>query len=276
MNEYGVSVDLSGVALQAVGALEGALPLVTQALQALANEGAARWKSAVLKAPLFQGEKEAYIHSIAWTMTGPFEATISASYAQAGAIETGRGAFDQKIYLQTSLKVRRVVSGVHVGQKYLVVPFRHNTPGHTALAPAMPASVYELARTLKPSRVVGQKQEPNVQGKLDASGGVIGVTRSTYQWGGRLPAGLVGKTSPNHKTDQLAGMVRMDTSTGKGAKKLTSSAYLTFRVMGEWSSGWVRKPQPGLYLARGVSEELRPLAEGALEEAMKRTVLGVA
>ena len=274
MSQYGITVDLSGVALQAINALEGAFPLVTQALQAVANEGAARWKSAVLKAPLFQGEKEAYINSITWEMTGPFEATISTSYAKAGPIETGRPAFDQKVYLQTSLKTRRVVTGKHAGQLYLVVPFRHNTPDNTAHAAAMPHSVYELAVKLKPSKVVGQAKVSNVHGRLDATGKVIDVTRSTYQWGGRLPGGLVPKSSPNHVTDRFHGMVRMDTSTGKGAKKVTSSAYLTFRVMGQWSNGWIRKPQPGLYIARDVAAELAPLADGALQEAMKRTVLG--
>jgi hypothetical protein len=151
---------------------------------------------------------------------------------------------------------------------------RHNTPGYTAHASDMPAHVYELARNLKPSIVTGKKMQPNVQGKMDASGLPVLVQRATYKWGGSLPDGLVPKSSQSHATDRFAGMVRMDTSTGVGKAKVTSSAYLTFRTMGEWSSGWIRKPQPGLYIVKAVAEELQPLAEAVLQEAMKRTVLG--
>lgn len=276
MSDYRISVDLSGIALEASKALDGVFPLVTQAIQAIANEGAARWKSKVMHAPLWQGEKEAYVASITWRMTGPLEAVIETDYKHSGPIETGRPALDQKKYLQTSLKVRRAGRGPHHGQRYLIIPFRHNTPDNTAHAPAMPANVYELARNLKPSRVVGQRLEPNLQGKIDAKGKAVLVTRSTYQWGGRLPEGLVPKSQPHHATDRFAGMVRMDTTPGGAKQKVgpRSSAYLTFRVMGEWSNGWVIPAKPGLRLAGQTADELQPLAEGALREAMKLTVTG--
>lgn len=273
--DYRVGVDLSGIAAAVAQQMGNVFPLVSQAIEAIANEGAARWKSAVMHAPLWQGDKEAYVKSITWHMEGPFSAVIEADYKEAGPIETGRPAVDQKRYLQTSLKTRIAQSGKHKGQKYLVIPFRHNTPGHDAHAPAMPPHIYELASKMKPSRVIGQHLEPNVHGRLDASGKTILVQRSKYQWGGRLEAGLASKANPSNKTDRYAGMVRMDTTPGghkKGAAR--TSAYLTFRVMGQWSSGWIRPAKPGLYLARGVSQDLQPLAEAALQEAMKQTVLG--
>ncbi len=275
MSSYGISVDLTGVGAAALQQLNGVFPLVSQAISAIANEGAARWKSAVMHATLWQGEKVAYVNSITWRMDGAFAAVIETSYANSGPIESGRPAIDQKKYLQTSLKTRIAQSGKNKGMKYLVIPFRHNTPGHTAHAPAMPTHVYEFASKLKPSRVIGQHLEPNVHGRLDASGKTLMVQRSKYQWGGRLHAGLAGKAHPGNATDRYAGMVKMDTTPG-GAKGggPRSSAYLTFRVMGQWSSGWVKPAKPGLFLVRGVAEQLAPLAEGALQEAMKQTVLG--
>lgn len=270
--DYKIAVDLSGVAAQAANQLAGALPLVSQAVAAVANEAAARWKSAVLKAPLWQGEKEAYTSAITWRMEGAFAAVVETGYKNAGPIETGRPAFDQKRYLQTSLKVRRVVSGKNAGKKYLVIPFRHNTPGMDAHATPMPARVYELASQLKKSRVTGQSMQPNLQGKVDAQGLPVLVRRNHYQWGGRLPEGLAPKLKAHHATDPYAGMVRMDT-TAKG-KKVGSSAYLTFRVMGEWSQGWITPARPGLFLAQGVAKAIEPLAEGAIKEAMRQTVLG--
>ena len=59
-------------------------------------------------------------------------------------------------------------------------------------------------------------------------------------------------------------MVRFNTSTG-GAK---SSAYLTFRVMVEGSTGWVTKPKAGLFLAKKTAEAMQPLATSAFEKAI--------
>ena len=264
---YGVSVDLSGFALQAMQKLQGVFPLVSQAVHAVANEGSARWKSQVLKAPLWQSEKEAYIRGVSFRMQGAFAAVVETDYKNADPIETGRPAVGQKKYLQTSLKARVVQKGPHAGMKFLIVPIRSNFPGNVAHAPAMPSSVYEPARKLKPSRVTGSRMEPNVHGRLDASGMVTQVKRATYDWGGRLPAGIVPKLQVHHAADPYAGMVRMAGKNKKGAT--ISSGYLVMRTMGAWSHGWIIPARPGLYIARGVSQELQPLAEAALQEAMR-------
>lgn len=280
MASYTISVDLSGIAQAAGAIVSGAMPMVQQAIIALGNEAAGRWKSAVMHAPLWQGEKEPYVNSIQVEQTGPFAVRVFADYKNAGPIEEGRPAVDQKKYLQTSNKVRRVANGPNKGKLFLIIPFRHNTPGNTAHAPAMPANVYEFASKLKPSYVTGKFLAPNVRGKVDAHGKMIMVERSNYKWGGQLPSGMAQKASPGNKTDRYAGMVRFDTTPGgehaaqsTGAKR--SSAYMTFRVMGEWSSGWVIPAKPGLFLAQKVAEEIQPLAEGALQEAMSRTVKGI-
>jgi len=68
--------------------------------------------------------------------------------------------------------------------------------------------------------------------------------QNKYSWGQRLGAG----------------MVRMDTSSGKQK----SSAYLTFRVMTEKQHGkWIIPAQPGRFIAKRVAEETGRMAAGA-------------
>lgn len=272
MAEYKLSVDLGPILTQNWQISQAVFPLVGQAVKAVAEEGAYRWKSAVMKAKLWpDGEKNPYVESIKWQMIGPFTAEISTDFRLAGEIETGRPAKDLKRMLQTSKKTRLVTGGVHKGQKYLIIPFRHNVPtpsGEGAHAPQMPPSIYAKAKVLSPSKLLppGSIKSPQ---RLSASGHM--VPQYSYKWGGSLPEGLAPKLKSHHKTDIYAGMVRFDTSTGlRGSpnKKAKSSAYLTFRVMGEWSTGWVVKPRPGLFLAKGVAEGLQPVLEAAVGQAV--------
>lgn len=261
MSGYKVRVDLGPLFGAYDGLADAVFPLIGQAVRAVAEDGAFRWKSAVAKARLWEGEKQPYLESISWKMTGPWSAEISTDYKLAGEIETGRPSKDLKRMLQTSRKVRAVQSGPKKGMRYLIIPFRHNTPGNTALARAMPDSIYEQAKKLSPSKLLppGSVNPPQ---RMSASGHL--VPQHSYQWGGRLPAGMAPKLKPSHKSDPYAGMVRFNTSAG-GSK---SSAYLTFRVMGEWSSGWVVGPRPGLFLARKVAEDLQPVLDDAVGQAV--------
>jgi hypothetical protein len=252
---YKISVDVN------IGLFEQQLasqmfPVVTQAIAAVAEHGANQWRNAVMKASLWSVEKSAYMESINWQMTGGFSAEITADYKLAGEIETGRPSKDLKKYLQTSRRTRVSKSKKHAGQKYLIIPFRHNVPGNSAHAPAMPSHVYKAAKMLSPSSITG------VGSRMSATGHI--VSQSKYKWGGRLPAGMTPKAKPHHVTDLHAGMVRMNTSAGKGK----SSAYLTMRVMGEWSTGWVVPAKPGLFIARDVSDSLQPLLEASISKAM--------
>lgn len=271
MNQYKLSVDLGALLGTNAAIAQAVFPLVGQAVRAVAEEGAFRWKSAVMKAKLWpEGEKSPYVESIKWKMVGPMAAEITTDFKLAGEIETGRPAKDLKRMLQTSKKVRAAQAGPHKGQKYLIIPFRHNTPtasGEGAYAPQMPASVYAEAKQLSPSRLMppGSVVPPV---RMSASGHL--VPQHSYKWGERLPAGLAPKLKPSHVTDPYAGMVRFDTTTpGKNGKKATrSSAYLTFRVLGEWSSGWVIQPRPGLFLAKNVADGLQPVLEDAVGQAV--------
>jgi hypothetical protein len=267
MEKISVKIDLSGL-MGGAGSMINAyvLPTIHQAVKAVAAETAYRWKDAVAKAKLWQGEKQPYIDSINWILTSDFEGVVMASYDQAEAIESGRPARDLKKILNTSSRVRIAKHGKHAGQRYLIIPFRHNTPGNIALAPAMPKEVYAKAKRLDPSIITGTVQRASGTGAISLkTKKPVMVPQQTYEWGGRLPAGLAQKAKPHHATDLYAGMVRFKTSAGKGK----SSAYLTFRIMGEWQSDrWIVPAKPGLYIAKNVRDAMAIEAPKVFEQAI--------
>lgn len=287
MVNYSISLDLSGIAAAANAAVnERVFPLLNQAVNAIAQQTRANWMESVDRAKLWSGEKDAYKASISYKMTGPFSAIVEADYKYAEEIETGRPPRDLKKMLDTSTKVRRTKDG----RRFLVIPFRHSTPGNTAHGPSMPQHVYQQASQIAPSSVVStglrrsgeitsarvgmgmrplgekrQRQAPYLSNTTTK--GPMMVTKRNYQWGERLGAGSMGP-NPNGKVDRFAGMVRFDTSAG--GKR--SSSYMTFRIMMEGSNGWVVPAKPGLYLVKQVVEDLQPLAEAAFSEAVKRSL----
>ncbi len=239
-------------------------PLLHQAVNAVGQHTKANWQAAVHGAKLWSGEKDAYAKSITWRMTSDFSGYVEATYAHADEIENGRPARDLKKMLNTSTKVRVNARG----QRFLYIPFRHNTPASQS-AMAMSAAIYDLAKGLSASTIVGQTmRESGLRASDIHTKKALTTPQNIYQWGGKLPAGLAPKLKPEHKTDPYAGMVRMDSSTG-GAK---SSTYLTFRTMSEKSKGWIVPPQPGQYIAEQVTAAMKPKAEAAFAKAIQLTL----
>jgi hypothetical protein len=188
---------------------------------------------------------------------------VETDYDQAEPIESGRPARDLKRMLQTSKKVRYVTKGKNVGKRYLLIPFRHQIPGQTALGQDMPPHVYAQAKPLAPSTVTGRVLQHN--GGKGARARM--VLRNTYKWGGRLPPGLTPKLKPHHTTDIHSNMVRFNTSAGGGK----SSVFMTFRTMGEWQSNkWIVPAKPGLFIAKAVAEDMQSVAPGVFAEAIRR------
>lgn len=258
-----LKVDLSDVMAQARGIINAEImPRLAQAVSAVAQQGAIDWKESVTRAKLWTGEKVPYADSITWKMTGDFSAVIETEYKLASEIENGRPAYDMKRMLDTSLKVRTTKSG----KRYLIIPFRHNTPGNNAHGQAMPASVYKLARQLAPSRIVATQVNGRKSG-LDASDirtrGALYVNKNMYAWGDRLST--KGQLPKLKQRSRYEGMYRFETSSGGS----TSSAFLTFRVMMEGSPKWIVAARPGLFLAKGVVDRLGPLANQAFAQAVK-------
>lgn len=244
---FSIKVDL-GELLATGPALEAtAFANLAGAVRAVVEAGEERWKMAALKAPLWEGERQAYAASIRATMTGPFSGEIVSDYKYAEDIESGRPAYDLKRMLDSSLKVRTS----RKGRRYLIIPFRHNTPGNVALAPSMPQHVYAEAKGLEASAITGHYQRQSGTGAFDIKTRKPTTVRGRkYVWGGRLPEGMVPKLKPSHATDPHAGMVRFKEARG-------GSTYLTFRVMVEGSSGWIIPARPGLWLAKAVAESLQ-------------------
>lgn len=286
-SEFKISFDLGSVLDVSAVVNKQVFPLLNQAVRGIAQQTMIDWQSAVYGAKLWSGEKDSYAKSITWRMTGDFSAVVEATYRYADEIETGRPPRDLKQMLNTSLKVRRTEKG----KRFLVIPFRHNTPGNDALAPAMSQSVYDLAKVLAPSTITGQgerasgevtrlspssgmhpaaKQKPFLSNAKTKSAQM--VNKNNYSWGGRLTAAALkaaGVMPIEAKYRQ--GMRRFDTSTPGGGK---SSTYLTFRIMMEGSSGWIVPAQPGQFIARGVTDKMKPKANAAFREAIKRTLKG--
>ncbi|WP_175787421.1 hypothetical protein [Burkholderia anthina] len=260
MAAYSITLDLptQGDIQQVV--LGTAYPLLGQAVRAIAQEAEMRWKHAINQARLWDGEKKAYINSIKVNYLSGLSAEVVSDYKYADEIENGRPPRDLKDMLQTSTKVRVNKKG----KRYLIIPFRHNTPGNTAHAPDMPPDVYALAKDMAPSKVTGMTTRQSGQKGMRH----VSVPQAIYKWGDRLPAGLAPKLRSTHKTDPYAGMYRFTTST----PNQQSSTYLTFRTMVEGSPGWIVPAKPGLYLARNVAEQLQPAATKAIETAMQWSV----
>lgn len=277
MAEFRISVGVAGAEAINRMVYAGVFPRLTQAVGAVAQQARINWMQKIAAAKLWEGEKKPYMASVQWQMTGPFSALVWSDYRYAEEIETGRPARDLKRMLDTSPKVRRT----QAGKRFLVIPFRHNVGN-------MPREVYAEASQLQASTIVGQGKRRSGEittaaigaGMFPAPKSVqkaspylsnpstrapMMVRRNVYQWGGRLAAGMLGP-NPKGKVDRYAGMVRFDTSTPKAK----SSAYLTFRVMIEGSSGWIVPAKPGLFLARDVASELQGKSGEVFAEAIKR------
>lgn len=261
------------------------LPLMAQAVRAVAAQTSVNWKERVMRARLWSGEKDAYAATIKWEMTGDFSAVISSDYKYAADIETGRPPRDLKKMLDTSNKVRRTKDG----RRFLIIPMRQNTQGNVAQAKAMPTVVHQLAQAMTPSRIVSEGRRPSGQvTHLSPTTGMspsrkqtpflsnistkkaMTVTSRNYAWGDRLSrADLAAAGASVAVQKRYAGMVRMNTSTPGGKQ---SSAFLTFRVMVENGKGWVIPAQPGQYLARDTAADMQPKAERAFALAISKTL----
>lgn len=269
MSEFRIKLNLDGLPAVRAAIFAEINPLLTEAVGAIAGMVSTTWFAAIQRARgLSPAERDAYSGSITPApgkpahMTGAFSALVWSDYKYADEIENGRPARDLKKMLDTSLKVRRGKSG----RRYLIIPFRHNTPGNDATAASMPQHVYDVARKLKPSVVTGMTTRLSGTGAFDIkTRQMLTVPQRVYKWGGRLPPGMAGPVAKGH-TDRFAGMVKMKEA-GSRAKY---SQFMTFRVMAEGSPGWIIPPRPGLGLVKGVVADLQPVAEEIFREAVKR------
>ena len=271
--DLGSTLDLQGIINKQV------FPLLNQAVRAVAQQTASNWQANVYKAKLWSGEKDAYAATIKWSMTGDFTAVVESDYRYDQEIESGRPARDLKRMLGTSMKVRRTEDG----RRFLVIPFRHN------VSKLEKAGIYDMASDLDASTITDQSERASGEvTRLSPTSGMSPSAKQTpflsntktkqaqmvnknhYAWGGALKKGAMKGAGIDPSVREWAqGMLRFDTSTPGGAK---SSAFLTFRIMIEGSSGWVIPPQPGQDIAKKTAEAMQPKATKAFEEAIRRTL----
>lgn len=237
-------------------------PRTAAAVEGLATAGARFWRSYLMGAPMPSGRSisprsGASARSVQVRELGDFSQEVYSDSPVVRYLEEGTRAYDMKRILQTSTKVRINKKG----ERYLIIPFRHGAPGAVGFRSVMPGFVHEQAKQLLASMVKSSGPSPNVIGFHSLrTRSLEMVTRSTYSWGGRLPAGLVARQA-GHKTDRFAGMVRFNNPQGG------HSQYLTFRVMREGSAGWIRPALPGYWAARAARDRLAPHAQQVLSAA---------
>jgi hypothetical protein len=274
--EITVSVDFGPLRdnLNAVGAVQ--FPRTSHAVQdatliaqrlwlSIAGGNAVTFRGRELKVSRVSG---AYARSIQDGLEFPADGDmlhgrVSASAEYAQAIEDGTPPHDMKPALLGGAKARMGKKG----QRYNIIPFRHNTPGQDKTAPAMPAEIYAKARRLAFSQVTGSRPDVNAHGQ--------GVQRKTYAWGGRLKETKIGwrsRTAPTgheytHTTSIFSGMVKMG--------KAKQASYMTFRVVSDrspanawWTPGV--EPRP---ISEAVAETVRPQAEALIREAFEQDLL---
>lgn len=277
---YRIKIDLSPVVGVAANLQAELMPRVTHALERISETTKNLWIERVKQQKgIWIEEKNRYIGSIRWQFTSPLSTEVWTEYEVADLIEHGRPARDLKTMLNTSQKVRRTEDG----RRFLVIPFRHNTPGNKALAPDMSPQAYAMAKGMKLSKATGDSQRPMGQTMrfsralgMHASPvqspfasdiktrGPVTVAATHYAWGGRLSAkALRAAGMDNADVRKYAGMVRMKDD----AFRNRSGGYLTFRVMIEGSNGWIIPAQPGRHIVADVAQEMEPIAQAILARA---------
>ena len=218
-----------------------------------------------------------YARSIQVRQVGDFAAEVYSNLAYARAIEEGTPARDMKKMLDTSLKVRVSAKG----KRYLIIPFRHNTP-NSVMGNAMPQAVHDWWKDKAPSSIIGTYRRVSGTGAHDIkTREKITVPGWKYRWGERLTAdhlealGFKGEAARHMK-----GMVNFRNPGGDGQPaKGSHSQFISFRVMVEGSKGWMMPAQPGKFPARTTADALRPVAQGLFTAAMEadiRRILGAA
>ena len=278
---FSIAVELGNLIPDGVPFTAEALPSLAYAVRELAEQAHAQWVSYAMGAPLpngliIQNRTGEYARSILLHQTGPFSAEVATTLPYAQAIEDGMPKRDLKKILDYSNKVR--VS--KKGKRYLIIPFRWNTP-NSVLGRAMPEPVYNWWQgegrershiTGTHQRIVGHGPEGLNAHRFDIKTRQLMTTPGrTYSWGSRLgKSDLAAMGVTGRQATRMVGMVafRNPSAASAGGK---DGKYLTFRVLSESAKAgsWQSPAVPGKHPARVVTEALTPVAEKAFQRALQ-------
>lgn len=264
MTAYSISVPLAPIVPPGFRIDAGSFPTLGYAVQRVAMAVQTRWVGFAMGTPLPSGatiraRTGDYAQSIQLRQLGDFEAQVYSLLPEAEGHETGFPARDLKDMLQTSAKTRVFKKS---GKRYLIIPFRHGTPGTSTMGNPMPQAVHGWWRNRQASSVVSIGTRPS---QVQAG---VSVPSRSYAWGDRLKKGdLAALGIKGTAARHAAGMVNFRKPGGTGGG--SHSGFVTFRTMVEGSPGWIVPAKPGRYPAKTAADELRPVAEKAFARAVE-------
>lgn len=197
------------------------------------------------------------------------------------AVEHGIDGYDMRqTLLGPTSRIRRKSAS---GGWYAYVPFRHKTPGSTAMGGQQMGSQHgPRSANYQGDLHGGMSKTESVQlGKsIHAAAKKLQATKtstsaagkSTTAWGGkkgRLPAGMAPKLHERHTTDIFAGMVRVRHT----YQKATQTQYMTWRTISTRKpEGWMHPGIQARNLSRRVAEHVQkqaPLLVARMVKAME-------
>jgi len=183
-----------------------------------------------------------YANSIRIVSMSPFHKVVTSDSEVGARLHEGSEEYDMKPALVRGPKSRVSKDG----KRYNIVPFRHKV-AKMLKARIDNQSVYDMAKRLTKQKVIGFKIDNE------------GKRRMAYA-----------KWTRDKKLDvsdrMLAGMVRMETSTGRGR----SSLYLTFRTVTLDQVGkWIRAAQSAWDIVGEVNKKTRDKVEKLISGGMK-------
>jgi hypothetical protein len=231
----------------------------------------------------------------------PLHLVIENKAKHAYYLEHGVKPFDLKKMLETSTKVRVAKDG----SRYLIIPFRHGSPGSVGLR-AMPEHIYDEAKGLRHSVITNTVKEgvqqrgtklekyiPPVKGVKyysDAQSMKVNnpqkVKRNTYVWGERLTDTNDNRYEGMVRFQKNVNLVRetivQNTPIGKFTinkmvnrtdNNTTYSHYYNFRVMSETSNGWQHPGIDAMNLAKNTQEEAEQPVQQMIAEALEKDLV---
>lgn len=207
-----ISVDVGKLA----GALLSKLPSPDdrqRLLGSIAVAALANWKNLALRE--LRSSSRDYVQGLSLDVRKD-KAVITLGGELPNLVENGFAGGDMRRWMLSGPKAKQGANG-----RYLVVPFRHGSPGTTGrnVGPVMPVSIHDAAKKLAPSL-----SRP----KGGVSYGERLSTRSRGV-GEQAKQVLESRSKPWHASSIYAGMIRQQKQYGKAKQ----SSYSTFRVISE-------------------------------------------
>jgi hypothetical protein len=181
-----------------------------------------------------------------------------------GMVEEGWAGGDMRDWMLKSPKAKQGKEG-----PYLVVPFRHGTPGTTGrnVGAVMPGPIHEAAKKLIPQLSRPGKPVSTQAGVTTVHGQRLHPGLPMRQAARKI---LERKEKPWHSTSIYMGMIRKAQPTKRG---LQTSGYQTFRTISRHSSEpgkhWVHPGIKARHIADKVRKHIDTLANQIVEGATR-------